>query len=74
MLKVHHDISVAWGWGDLGDDITQVQLKNKALSLIESNGTLEDIKMYNEIFVKTDEVSGATAGGTVFNFNMHKDS
>lgn len=74
MLKVHNDISVAWGWGDLGDDITQVQLKNKALSLIENNGTLEDIKMYNEIFVKTDGAASATDGGTVFNFNMTKGS
>lgn len=74
MLKVHNDISVAWGWGDLGDDITQVQLKNKALSLIESNGTLEDIKMYNEIFVKTDEISGNANNGTVFSFNMTKNS
>jgi hypothetical protein len=74
MLKAYNDISVAWGWGDLGDDITQVQLKNKALSLIENNGTLEDIKMYNEIFVKTDEASGNENNGTVFNFNMTKDS
>ena len=74
MLKVHNDISAAWGWGDIGDDITQVQLKNKALSLIENNGTLEDIKMYNEIFVKTDEISGNENNGTVFNFNMTKGS
>lgn len=74
ILKVHHDVSVAWGWGDLGDDITQVQLKNKALSLIENNGTLEDIKMYNEIFVKTDGAASTTDGGTVFNFNMTKGS
>ena len=49
-------------------------LKNKALSLIENNGTLEDIKMYNEVFVKTDETSGNENSGTVFNFNMTKDS
>lgn len=71
MLKMYSDVSIAWGWGTLGDDITQVQLKNRALSIINSsNGTMDDIQKYQEVFGKGTSNKSNEDNRVNFNFNL----
>ena len=74
MIKNYPDVSVAWGYGPLGDEISQIIVKNKALQLVEKTDNMQDIVMYQEMFGKTDETSSNENNATVFNFNMTKGS
>ena len=74
MIKNYPDVSVAWGYGPLGDEISQIIVKNKALRLVEKTDNMQDIVMYQEMFGNKNEVASATDNGTVFNFNMTKGS
>lgn len=70
MLKAHTDISDAWGFGELGDEVTHIQIKNIALRILEKSGTMEDIKEYFEIFGKQD--TNSNDNRTIINFNLEK--
>lgn len=74
MLKSYSDVASAWGYGPVGDDISNIIIKNKALSLIEKTDKMEDIEIYNSIFnsVNTSEKEENSSNGTVINFNLKK--
>jgi hypothetical protein len=71
MIKNYSDISVAWGYGSLGDEISQIIVKNKALKIVENTDNMEDIRAYQEMFGKKDEIS-STDNKTTVNFNLFK--
>lgn len=71
MLKSYNDISVAWGYGVLGDEISMIQVKNKALKIIEKTDSMEDIQIYQSLFGK-NEVSSSEDKKTTVNFNLFK--
>lgn len=71
MIKNYPDISVAWGYGSLGDEIAQIIVKNKALQLVEKTDSMQDIQMYQEMFGNKNEISSADNKTTV-NFNLFK--
>lgn len=72
MIKSYGDISMAWGYGPLGDEITDIAIKNKAVSLIEKTNSIADIETYNNIYHSVDKVSVEENKGTTFNFNLSK--
>lgn len=74
MLQNYSDVAVAWGYGPIGDEISNIIIKNKALSLIEKTEKMEDIQIYNSIFnsVGTSEKEGNSSKETVINFNLKK--
>ena len=71
MIKNYPDISVAWGYGSLGDEIAQIIVKNKALQLVEKTDSMQDIAMYQEMFGNKNEVS-SNDNKTTVNFNLFK--
>ena len=71
MIKNYHDISVAWGYGTFGDDISAIMVKNKALKIIEKTDNMEDIQIYQSLFGKKEEISSEDKKTTV-NFNLFK--
>lgn len=71
MIKNYPDISVAWGYGSLGDDIAQIIVKNKALQLVEKTDSMQDIQMYQEMFSNKNNIS-STDNKTTVNFNLFK--
>ena len=71
MIKNYPDISVAWGYGSLGDDIAQIIVKNKALQLVEKTDSMQDIAMYQEMFGNKNNISSDDNKTTV-NFNLFK--
>lgn len=71
MIKNYSDISAAWGYGSLGDEISQIIVKNKALRLVETTGNMQDIAMYQEMFGNKNEVDSKDNKTTV-NFNLFK--
>ena len=71
MLKNYGDIASAWGYGPIGDEISNIMIKNKALSLIEKTESMADIQIYKEIFDKIENIDNGSTG-TVINFNLHK--
>jgi hypothetical protein len=60
---------MAWGYGNIGDEISQLIVKNKALRIIEDTDKMEDIKIYMELFGSNREVE---KNDTVINFVMSK--
>lgn len=72
MIKSYGDISMAWGYGPLGDEITNIAIKNKAVSLIEKTDSIADIEIYNKIYNNLDKVNVEENKGTTFNFNLSK--
>lgn len=70
MLSAHADVAQAWGYGVNGDEISDIQIKNKAISIIEKNGKMEDIQMYFDIFGKKSVDNSDNK--TVVNFNLNK--
>ena len=71
MIKNYPDISVAWGYGSLGDEIAQIIVKNKALQLVEKTDSMQDIAMYQEMFGRQNDIS-STDNKTTVNFNLFK--
>ena len=71
MIKNYSDISVAWGYGSLGDEISQIIIKNRALKIAESTNDMNDIVMYQEMFGNKNEISSDNNKTTV-NFNLFK--
>ena len=71
MIKNYPDISVAWGYGSLGDEIAQIIVKNKALQLVEKTDSMQDIQMYQEMFGNKNNISSEDNKTTV-NFNLFK--
>lgn len=71
MIKNYSDISIAWGYGSLGDEIAQIIVKNKALKIVENTDNMEDIRAYQEMFGKKNEIS-STDNKTTVNFNLFK--
>ena len=71
MIKNYSDISIAWGYGSLGDQIAQIIVKNKALQLVEKTDSMQDIQMYQEMFGNKNEVS-SNDNKTTVNFNLFK--
>lgn len=76
MISNYSDISTAWGYGPLGDKISNIIVKNKALSLIEQTDSMTDIQIYQSIFNSTipNEQSSVDSnnGKTIINFNLGK--
>lgn len=74
MLQNYSDVAVAWGYGTLGDEISNIIIKNKALKLIERTDKMEDIEIYNRVFnsVGSSDKEGNSSSGTVINFNLKK--
>lgn len=71
MIKNYNDISVAWGYGSLGDEISQIIVKNKALRIVEKTDNMEDIRAYQELFGNKNEIN-STDNKTTVNFNLFK--
>jgi hypothetical protein len=71
MIKNYHDISVAWGFGSLGDEISSIIVKNKALRLVEKTDSMQDILMYQQMFGQNSTASIEEKATTV-NFNLFK--
>lgn len=69
MIKHYHEISIAWGYGDVGDDITNIMIKNKALKIIENTDSMDDIVKYHEVFGMKTVVNNEDNKTTV-NFNL----
>jgi len=72
MIKNYHDVSIAWGYGDLGDEISQIIVKNKAFKIVEKSNSLSDIAMYQELFAKKNETVNSDDKKTTVNFNLFK--
>jgi hypothetical protein len=72
MIKNYHDIAVAWGYGDLGDEITQIIVKNKALRLVENTDNMDDIVKYQALFGNKNEKLTLEDNKTTVNFNLFK--
>ena len=71
MIKNYPDVSVAWGYGPLGDEISQIIVKNKALRLVEKTDNMQDIVMYQEMFGNKDN-SGSVDKVTSVGFYIGK--
>jgi hypothetical protein len=74
MLQNYSDIAVAWGYGTLGDEISNIIIKNKALRLIEKTDKMEDIEIYSRVFngIGNSGKEESSSNGTVINFNLKK--
>ena len=68
MIKNYPQISTAWGYGNIGDDVSSIMIKNKALELVMKSSSIEDIKVYKEIYDKAEQVTPDNR--TIFNFNL----
>ena len=71
MIKNYSDISIAWGYGSLGDEISQIIVKNKALRIVEKTDNMEDIRAYQELFGNKNDIN-STDNKTTVNFNLFK--
>lgn len=68
MIRDYPQISAAWGYGNIGDDVSSIMIKNKALELVMKSSSIEDIKVYKEIYDKVEQVTPDNR--TIFNFNL----
>lgn len=70
------ELSQAWGYGVLGDDVTDIQVKNHALKLVMSSDNIDDVKTFTDIYGtqlqknKADEKTNDDNKKTTFNFNL----
>ena len=71
MITSYHNIAVAWGYGTLGDEISQIIVKNKALQLVEKTDNMDDIVKYQSVFGKKEE-SAVEDNKTTVQFNLFK--
>ena len=72
MIKNYKDISIAWGYGKIGDDIANIIVKNKALGLVQKTDSMEDVKLWNDMYgnnknVSADNVDKVTSVGFYIN-------
>ena len=73
MVKSYSDIAIAWGYGPLGDEISQIIVKNKALQIVEKTDKMEDIQIYQSLYGKSEATSTDSVDSkTVINFNLTK--
>lgn len=72
MIKNYHEISIAWGYGGAGDDITEIMVKNKALKIIENTDNMDDIVKYQEVFGRKTVANNTEDNKTTVNFNLIK--
>lgn len=72
MITNYSDISIAWGYGSLGDEISQIIVKNKALKIVEKSDNMDDIAAYQSLFGKKIEESNNVDNKTTVNFNLFK--
>lgn len=72
MIKERVDLSVAWGFGEDGDKIGDIILKDKAFDLAMKTKSLEDIRLYREMYNPESLPENAEKQGTVVNFNISK--
>lgn len=76
LLSDFPELSQAWGYGVLGDDVTDIQVKNHALKLVMSSDNIDDVKTFTDIYGtqlqknKTDEKTNDDNKKTTFNFNL----
>ena len=68
MIRDYPQISAAWGYGIIGDDVSSIMIKNKALELVMKSSSIEDIKVYKEIYDTSEQVTPDNR--TIFNFNL----
>lgn len=71
MITSYHNIAVAWGYGTLGDEISQIIVKNKALQLVQKTDNMDDIVKYQSVFGKKEE-SAVEDNKTTVQFNLFK--
>lgn len=74
MLQNYSDVAVAWGYGPIGDEISKIIVKNKALKLVEKTNNMQDIEIYNKMYgsLDTSDKEESSNSGTVINFNLKK--
>lgn len=76
LLSDFPELSQAWGYGVLGDDVTDIQVKNHALKLVMSSDNIDDVKTFTDIYGtqlqknKADEKTDDDDKKTTFNFNL----
>lgn len=70
MIKNHSEIAIAWGYGTMGDEISNIIVKNKALQLVKKTDKMEDIQIYNSMYGNND--NNVQDNSTVINFNIKK--
>lgn len=76
LLQDFPELSQAWGYGVLGDDVTDIQVKNHALKLVMSSDNIDDVKTFTDIYgtqlQKNKAVDKADDDDkkTTFNFNL----
>lgn len=44
------ELSQAWGYGTLGDDVSDIQVKNHALKLVMRSSNINDVKTFTDIY------------------------
>ena len=59
MCRNHSDIASCWGYGDLGDEVTNQMIKDKATEIALSSDDIQVIKIYNEMYNR--EFSGTAS-------------
>lgn len=79
LIRDFPELQIAWGYGDLGDDVTDIQIKNKAVDLVMKSDNINDIKTFTEIYGSTLQINKGDSGEdqedthkTTFNFNIVK--
>ena len=76
MVKNYADIAEAWGYGEDGDIITDILVKNKAIDIVKSTSEMSDIKMFNDIYgssiVNRESNIENDDSKTIINFNLSK--
>lgn len=76
LLSDFPELSQAWGYGVLGDDVTDIQVKNHALKLVMSSDNIDDVKTFTDIYGtqlqknKAVEKTDDDDKKTTFNFNL----
>lgn len=79
LLSDFPELSQAWGYGALGDDVVDIQIKNHALKLVMSSDNIDDVKTFTDIYGtqlqknKADESDNKASTGTTFNFNIKNE-
>ena len=72
MCKDYTDISVAWGYGNYGDDISLQMIKDRATELALNTSKIEEIKVYHDIYNKVDNTKPIDTIDNKLNFTYKK--
>lgn len=78
MCKHHPDVSEAWGYGQAGDELAKIMIKDRALELAIKSDNMQDIEIYNKIYgdgVRSEKDAEAISStlppsSNTFNFNL----